>query len=92
MDDAYGDEIDTQTMIAYKESDVIDPNMNQPNLNLPKTCGYVKEIIDDDDEEEEDFDEEEIPIFNRTKREITGELFLDLRQTRCPLLLVADYR
>ena len=29
---------------------------------------------------------------SRIKRQATGELYMDLRQTRCPLLLVADYR
>ena len=29
---------------------------------------------------------------HRVKRQATGELYMDLRQTRCPLLLVADYR
>ena len=28
----------------------------------------------------------------RVRRQATGELYMDLRQTRCPLLLVADYR
>ena len=29
---------------------------------------------------------------HRVRRQATGELYMDLRQTRCPLLLVADYR
>lgn len=75
-----------KSMIAYKESDVIEPDPHLPTL--PKTCGYVKE--ENDLEEEDDNDQNDLK--NRTKRQTTGELFLDLRQTRCPLLLVADYR
>ena len=58
-----------------------------------KFSRYVKE--DHPDESDEDFLEDEAELvkgLNRTKRQTTGELFLDLRQTRCPLLLVADYR
>jgi len=87
-----------ETMIAYKESDVIEPPEKNPAeqqfiSQFPKTCGYVKE--DHPDESDEDFLEDEAELvkgLNRTKRQTTGELFLDLRQTRCPLLLVADYR
>ena len=51
---------------------------------------YVKE---NSKAEEDESPEENFPDYsNRTKRQTTGELFLDLRQTRCPLLLVADYR
>ena len=70
-------------------------NISEPNQNMPRTCGYVKE----NEEEEEDTDDNEefnehfyTESLNRTKRQTTGELFLDMRQTRCPLLLVADYR
>ena len=70
-------------------------NISEPNQNMPRTCGYVKE----NEEEEEDTDDNVefnehfyIDSLNRTKRQTTGELFLDMRQTRCPLLLVADYR
>ena len=70
-----------KSMIAYKESDVIEPDPHLPTL--PKTCGYVKE--ENDLEEEDDHDQNDLK--NRTKRQTTGELFLDLRQTRCPLLL-----
>ena len=66
----------------------------QPDFKLPRTCGYVKEDTENEnEEEEEDFDEDKyVQSLNRTKRQVTGELFLDMRQTRCPLLLVADYR
>lgn len=86
------DEKNPPTMIAYKESDVIEKQENNDHHqhlpHLPKTCGYVKEGLVD--EESEDLELEQFN--NRTKRQTTGELFLDLRQTRCPLLLVADYR
>jgi len=82
-------------MIVYKESDVIHPEKTEPDFKLPRTCGYVKEDTENEneEEEEEDFDEDKyVQSLNRTKRQVTGELFLDMRQTRCPLLLVADYR
>ena len=81
-------------MIVYKESDVIHPEKTEPDFNLPRTCGYVKENTENEnDNEEDDFDEDKyVQSLNRTKRQVTGELFLDMRQTRCPLLLVADYR
>ena len=86
------DEASSQTMIAYKDSDVIHPEVTE----LPKTCGYVKEETSDGDEDDEDepheIIEDNLILSNRTKRQTSGELFLDLRQTRCPLLLVADYR
>ena len=82
-------------MIAYKESDVIhsEPDHNH-NHNMPRTCGYVKEETEGEEEDEKDDFDENMYIQNltRTKRQTTGELFLDMRQTRCPLLLVADYR
>lgn len=63
-----------------------------------KVCDFVKEngtAFGDED----DFDEHGNPIEHdydslghRVKRQSTGELYMDLRQTRCPLLLVADYR
>ena len=84
---------DEQTMIAYKESD-IKFSWNEPdekNFIPPKVCDFVKEngTVEMKDEEEEEND-------NRTKR--SSEPFYStagegsLRQTRCPLLLVADYR
>ena len=84
-------------MIAYKESDVIEPsaeNHDQFMPQFPKTCGYVKEDHPDENDDEDHILENETQMksLNRTKRQTTGELFLDLRQTRCPLLLVADYR
>merc|ERR1712223_2155075 len=82
-------------MIVYKESDVIHPEKTEPDFNLPRTCGYVKE--DDDVNHESEFLGEGDwqpgeSMQSRIKRQATGELYMDLRQTRCPLLLVADYR
>ena len=69
----------------------------------PKVCGYVKENGTkkmDDDEMEEGFHQklEELKLLSadanstqRSKRQ-APEFLTILRQTRCPLLLVADYR
>ena len=68
---------------------------------LFKVCDYVKENGTYDGEDEEDeYDEHHHRIVreefdehgHRVRRQATGELYMDLRQTRCPLLLVADYR
>ena len=85
------DEASSQTMIAYKDSDVIHPEKSE--TEMPKTCGYVKEeTSEEEDDEPHEIIQDNLILSNRTKRQTTGELFLDLRQTRCPLLLVADYR
>jgi len=83
---------DDQTMIAYKESD-IKFSWNEPDSNNfipPKVCDFVKEngTVDVDDEPEQS---------GRQKRQADKYLGIGtaegtLRQTRCPLLLVADYR
>lgn len=70
---------DNRTMIFYRESDV-KLSWDQSDLDSNelgvKTCGFVEENGD-------------IESDNRVKRETEGgELVL----TRCPLLLVADYR
>ena len=54
-----------ETMIAYKESDVIEPPEKNPAeqqfmQQFPKTCGYVKE--DHPDENDEDFLEDEAEL------------------------------
>ena len=73
---------------------------NEQGLIPPKVCGYVKEnaTVKDKSEHQEIFDnkvEDELKILsseiNRTKRQ-APEFLTILRQTRCPLLLVADYR
>ena len=69
----------------------------------PKVCGYVKENATN--EKKEELDEKylkatkELELLssdknvtkNRDKRQ-APEFLTILRQTRCPLLLVADYR
>ena len=77
---------------------------DENNFIPPKVCDYVKEGEELDDEagkEDPELDEHGHPVDNgyeydslghRAKRQATGELYMDLRQTRCPLLLVADYR
>ena len=78
-------------MIAYKESDIkfswSEPDENQ--FTPPKVCDYIKENGTVDEEEEDD------GSGGRHKR--SSEFNFNpgegnLRQTRCPLLLVADYR
>ena len=91
---------DDQTMIAYRESDIkfswTEPDEN--DVIPPKVCDFVRENgtasnLEEGEEEEED---EEAVSDTRTKR--SSEPFYtsagegSLRQTRCPLLLVADYR
>ena len=51
-----------ETMIAYKESDIIEPSENQDNFmpQFPKTCGYVKE--DHPDESDNDFVDDEAEL------------------------------
>ena len=105
------DPSDDQSMIAYRESDVIlswtnkdNQNKDEDMVHQPKICDYIREngtavgMEDDEDvNHENEFlgDGEWQPgesIQSRIKRQATGELYMDLRQTRCPLLLVADYR
>ena len=73
---------------------------NEQGLIPPKVCGYVKEnaTVDVKSKNENEFNtktEEELKVLsseqNRTKRQ-APEFLTILRQTRCPLLLVADYR
>jgi disintegrin and metalloproteinase domain-containing protein 17 len=95
---------DDQTMIAYKESDIkfswTEPDEN--NVIPPKVCDFVRENgtasgVEEGEEEEEGEGEGGVGAGEgRTKR--SSEPFYtsagegSLRQTRCPLLLVADYR
>jgi len=96
------DPSDEKSMIAYKESDVVlswngaaqqgvggptpHPPMSTPP---PRVCDYVVEnaTVEDEGHDHDEGDE----LVSRVKRQST-ELYMDLRQTRCPLLLVADYR
>ena len=86
---------DQETMIAYKESD-IKFSWTEPDENAftpPKVCDYIKE--NGTAEIEDDEDDLDVSDGGRHKR--SSEFSYNpgegnLRQTRCPLLLVADYR
>ncbi|CAG0904299.1 unnamed protein product [Darwinula stevensoni] len=72
------------SMLIYKESDV-KYSWEQPDAPSKAYCAHVKENVTSEDEEEEELE--------RVKREGEEEGYsFQLRKTRCPLLLVADYR
>ncbi|XP_021932803.1 ADAM 17-like protease isoform X2 [Zootermopsis nevadensis] len=83
--------LDNQTMIAYRASDIHyswNYGEGQGDTDTwPRTCGYVREGQDRDHEGVEDDDSFEI----RSKRD-ADEYVSTPTKTRCPLLLVADYR
>lgn len=70
--------LDNRSMIAYKASDVKFSWDQSKDMKL-KTCGYVKEGIELEEES------------SRDKRQIDQYEYTPTK-TRCPLLLVADYR
>lgn len=79
---------DNRTMIIYKQSDINfswDPENLPPGNTRPKVCDYIKEgaELEGDDEIGE--------IHERQKRQIDQYEYTPTK-TRCPLLLVADYR
>lgn len=83
-------------MIAYKSSDVkiswenIE-NKNNENIG-PRTCGYVKEGSELEDSEDEIDDSWGMSnLSHREKRQVDQYEYTPTK-TRCPLLLVADYR
>lgn len=81
--------LDNRSMITYKASDVKfswDQSDLEPNQVGLRTCGYVKEGV-----ELEDGNEEEEEGHARDKRQIDQYEYTPTK-TRCPLLLVADYR
>ncbi|KAF2901050.1 hypothetical protein ILUMI_05106 [Ignelater luminosus] len=87
--------LDNRTMVTYRESDI---KLSWDHSHLaagqvgPKTCGYVKEGIELEDENEEK--EQEINVWksaHREKRQVDQYEYTPTK-TRCPLLLVADYR
>jgi len=99
---------DPETMIAYKESDINFSWTQDDFEGFlpPKVCGYVKENATSNESKPEDLEEtyhkaaEELELLSsdsahstaaRQKRQ-APEFLTILRQTRCPLLLVADYR
>lgn len=81
-------------MIAYKSSDI---KLSWDHLNLgpnevgPKTCGYIKEgsELETDDENKEP--SPWLSSNHREKRQLDQYEYAPTK-TRCPLLLVADYR
>ncbi|XP_056632369.1 ADAM 17-like protease isoform X1 [Diorhabda sublineata] len=79
---------DNRTMIIYKQSDIKfswEPENLPPDASRPKVCDYIKEgaELEGDDEVDE--------IHERQKRQIDQYEYTPTK-TRCPLLLVADYR
>lgn len=90
-------ELNNQTMIVYKASDVKlswehYQNGEGHTHGAPKTCGYVKEGDELIHENVDDaVHEGENNSYNRTKRQTETYEYTPTK-TRCPLLLVADYR
>lgn len=86
-------------MITYKASDVKlswDPSHLAPGEIGPKVCGYVKEGLElesgeDDDNSQEQENDKWTSEPHREKRQV-DQFEYTPRKTRCPLLLVADYR
>ena len=80
-------------MITYKQSDVKfswDRDTLPPGQVGPRICGYVKEGDDLDDNEDVE-DNQWTSEQHREKRQVDPYDFPPTK-TRCPLLLVADYR
>lgn len=80
-----------RSMIAYKASDVKFSWDQASKMGL-KTCGYVKEGMELEEDDEDDVEvEENDEQSSRKKRQIDQYEYTPTK-TRCPLLLVADYR
>lgn len=80
-------------MITYRSSDVKfswDSSHLPPGQVGPKTCGYVKEgsELEEDDQDSEN---SWVTDSHRQKRQVDQYEYTPTK-TRCPLLLVADYR
>ncbi|XP_019874693.1 ADAM 17-like protease isoform X2 [Aethina tumida] len=84
--------LDNRTMITYKQSDVKfswEQDHLSPDQLRPKICGYAKEGEEMEDEE----DEVDNPwTRDHSRRKRSPDNYDVLTKTRCPLLLVADYR
>lgn len=85
-------------MIAYKSSDIKlswEHAHLGPNEVGPKTCGYVKEGLELESADDDDGGYSEpspwLSSNHREKRQIDQYEYTPTK-TRCPLLLVADYR
>lgn len=75
------------TMVAYKSSDV---KLHKNDAGaVPKTCGYIKEGLELENNEGGDELDNELHL--REKRQ-SDQYEYTPTKTRCPLLLVADYR
>ncbi|KAK9721989.1 Reprolysin family propeptide [Popillia japonica] len=90
--------LDNRTMIAYKSSDIKlswEHAHLGPNEVGPKTCGYVKEGLELESADDDDGGYSEpspwLSSNHREKRQIDQYEYTPTK-TRCPLLLVADYR
>ncbi|CAH0393658.1 unnamed protein product [Bemisia tabaci] len=88
--------LDNQTMITYRASDV-DLSRGENSGTERKPCSFIKEgtelETDEDDlelDEDSNFYENDGPRV-RAKRHLTQYEYMPAK-TRCPLLLVADYR
>ncbi|XP_060516137.1 ADAM 17-like protease isoform X1 [Cylas formicarius] len=75
-------DFDNRTMITYKQSDIKFSWDAENDHRVPKMCAYVKEGQELDESEEE---------HHLQKRQI-DQYEYTFTKTRCPLLLVADYR
>lgn len=76
-------------MITYKASDVKiswDHSNMGPDDVGPKTCGYIKEGVEIDEDKDSIWSQN-----HREKRQVDAYEYTPTK-TRCPLLLVADYR
>ncbi|XP_068911019.1 ADAM 17-like protease isoform X3 [Tenebrio molitor] len=87
--------LDNRTMVVYKQSDVKfswDRENLPPGQVGPRICGYVKEGEELDSDEDE-FEEQHqwTSQHHRNKRQVDQYEYTPTK-TRCPLLLVADYR
>lgn len=84
---------ENKSMIAYRESDVKlswHPENGYPHeKSWPRTCGYVKEEIDNELSSSEG--EVRSLAHHRGKRQ-SDQYEYTPTKTRCPLLLIADYR
>lgn len=92
-------------MVAYKASDVKlswDHDHSDENHFTPGKCGYVKEGVElEEDDDENEIEEPEVEAYgsnqdppkfeSRLKRQADLYEYTPTK-TRCPLLLVADYR
>ncbi|KAF7271546.1 ADAM 17-like protease Tace isoform X2 [Rhynchophorus ferrugineus] len=76
---------DNRTMITYKQSDIKfswDPENLPEDYGSPRMCAYVKEGVELEDNTTD----------HHIEKRQTDHIEYKLTKTRCPLLLVADYR